>query len=194
MLVKGLGTDLMRDTTEKTLIQVRQLPCLRSMCGKGTDLGEGPGRRRSSKGASGYLMRVVEASGRAVELHGSEGQGGQYGVGVHRCWSAAAGLPRCKWPCFQAAASCLAAPSPAYVACTGLHCQGVVQGQGADHGNPCASLVINTTPLASLPTCCLPQNIAKAVYKDKEQIIASLRKSYPPFKETKEFEFAFKIR
>jgi len=32
------------------------------------------------------------------------------------------------------------------------------------------------------------------VYKDKEQIIASLRKSYPPFKETKEFEFAFKIR
>ncbi|PRW60370.1 Metalloendopeptidase family-saccharolysin & thimet oligopeptidase (ISS) [Chlorella sorokiniana] len=40
----------------------------------------------------------------------------------------------------------------------------------------------------------LVQNIGKAVYKDKEQIIASLRKSYPPFKETKEFEFAFKIR
>lgn len=40
----------------------------------------------------------------------------------------------------------------------------------------------------------LVQNIGKAVYKDKEQIIAALRKSYPPFKETKEFEFAFKIR
>lgn len=40
----------------------------------------------------------------------------------------------------------------------------------------------------------LVQNIGKAVYKDKEQIIASLRKAYPPFKETKEFEFAFKIR
>jgi hypothetical protein len=40
----------------------------------------------------------------------------------------------------------------------------------------------------------LLQNIGKALYKDKEQIIASLRKSYPPFKETKEFEFAFKIR
>ena len=32
------------------------------------------------------------------------------------------------------------------------------------------------------------------MYKDKDQIIASLRKAYPPFKETKEFEFAFKIR
>jgi hypothetical protein len=32
------------------------------------------------------------------------------------------------------------------------------------------------------------------VYKDKEQIIASLRKAYPPFKETREFQFAFKIR
>lgn len=39
-----------------------------------------------------------------------------------------------------------------------------------------------------------PQNIGKAVYKDKEQIISALRKAYPPFKETKEFEFAFKIR
>ncbi|PSC75201.1 Metalloendopeptidase family-saccharolysin & thimet oligopeptidase (ISS) [Micractinium conductrix] len=40
----------------------------------------------------------------------------------------------------------------------------------------------------------LVNNIGKAVYKDKDQIIASLRKAYPPFKETKEFEFAFKIR
>lgn len=40
----------------------------------------------------------------------------------------------------------------------------------------------------------LVQNIGKAVYKDKDQIIASLRKAYPPFKETKEFQFAFKIR
>lgn len=44
------------------------------------------------------------------------------------------------------------------------------------------------------PCALHPQNIGKAVYKDKEQIIASLRKAYPPFKETKEFEFAFKIR
>lgn len=48
------------------------------------------------------------------------------------------------------------------------------------------------TPPAS---CVLPkQNIGKAVYKDKDQIIASIRKAYPPFKEAKEFEFAFKIR
>ncbi|KAL4428711.1 hypothetical protein ABPG77_009817 [Micractinium sp. CCAP 211/92] len=40
----------------------------------------------------------------------------------------------------------------------------------------------------------LVNNIGKAVYKDKEQIISALRKAYPPFKETKEFEFAFKIR
>ena len=38
------------------------------------------------------------------------------------------------------------------------------------------------------------QNIGKAVYKDKDQIIEQLRKAYPPFKEAKEFEFAFKIR
>lgn len=40
----------------------------------------------------------------------------------------------------------------------------------------------------------LVNNIGRAVYKDKDQIIASLRKAYPPFKEAKEFEWAFKIR
>jgi hypothetical protein len=48
--------------------------------------------------------------------------------------------------------------------------------------------------LHALPLFSLVQNIGKAVYKDKDQIIASLRKAYPPFKETKEFQFAFKIR
>ena len=39
----------------------------------------------------------------------------------------------------------------------------------------------------------LVSNIARAVYKDKGQIVGAVRKM-PQFRDTKEFEFAFKVR
>ena len=82
--------------------------------------------------------------------------------------------------------------------------QQLVQAEAAPGCPPARPLLLATKPPRHNPTAASqpnrrvttspPQNIGKAVYKDKEQIIAALRKSYPPFKETKEFEFAFKIR
>ena len=87
-------------------------------------------------------------------------------------------------------------------------CAGGRVGGRAAHANGLQLRRLSNTLqlLASLPICMppasffassflsSPQNIGKAVYKDKDQIIEQLRKAYPPFKEAKEFEFAFKIR
>ena len=40
----------------------------------------------------------------------------------------------------------------------------------------------------------LVSNIGAAVYKDQDAIVKSVRASYPPLREAKSFEFAFKIR
>ena len=116
MLVKGLGSDWMRETTVNTLVQARRVAC--------------PLGRRSP----------------APPI---------------------AGLPDCRSPGLRASRDgARAAPSSPRKRQLGL-----------GHASPHRA-----------------QNIGKAVYKDKEQIISALRKAYPPFKETKEFEFAFKIR
>lgn len=40
----------------------------------------------------------------------------------------------------------------------------------------------------------LIKNIAQSVYRDRVQVEEQIRKQFPPFKATKEFEFGFKIR
>lgn len=59
-------------------------------------------------------------------------------------------------------------------------------------GGPGANLLVKGMS-TDLGMSALVSNIAKAVYKDKEQIINAVRKM-PQFRATKQFEFAFKVR